>query len=200
MMPLHILTDADGVLVDWNHGFLQFLAAKGYNVSVVDEESYSFVDRLGLTKSEEIRLIEEFNYSDGIRYLEPFADAVENVAKLADAGFRFTVITSLGNTPEAINNRTHNLRFIFGDIFDDIQCLKMGLNKSIALNKWVGSNLLWVDDHITQVEAGYNQGLSAILVTHPYNKVYTEGKFRRVSHTTPWAEIYNIAMAHYYQF
>lgn len=193
----HILTDADGVLVNWNKGFVKFMTDKGYPQIPDTDGYYGIVERHGVTYEQAGKFITEFNESSHIAELDPYADAQEFVLKLANLGFRFTVVTSLSSDPTAAQNRKDNLHNLYGDIFDEVVCLAQGASKYDELTRWSHSGLFWIEDHIKQAEAGYQAGLKTILVKHPYNRDYTADLFPSVSHTNPWEEIYHIICKDY---
>ena len=188
----HILTDADGVLVNWNKGFVEFMLEKGYPVIAGTENHYGIMERHGCTYEQAGEFIKEFNESPSIAELSAYADAQEYVGKLANLGFRFTVVTSLSNEPTAVQNRKTNLFNLYGDVFDEIVCLQLGAKKYEELTRWQHSGLFWIEDHTQQAEAGLNAGLRPILVKHPYNAHYETEHFPTVSHINPWEEIYYI--------
>ncbi len=185
-----ILTDCDGVLLNWVKGFSTFIEGKGHKCGVEDSDQYSLERRFGLTTDQVISHVNEFNESDAIRSLEPYADSVEYVKKLSEQGFRFTVISALTGNAKARQNRWINLQSVFGDVFEDLICLPIMTNKSVALEPWKGTNHFWIEDHVEQALAGLNQGLRPILVSHPYNNGI-DCPFYRTSYENPWKDIYN---------
>jgi len=189
-----ILTDCDGVLVNWNDGFDKFMLEQGYPRIPWTDHEYSIAVRHGITHQQAQKFVAEFNESSRIANLGPFADSVEYVKKLADEGFRFIVVTSISDAPQANFYRTQNLISIFGDIFDEIVCLEMGISKAHELQRWAGTGYFWIEDHMRQAEAGYEVGLRTILINHPYNAHYGTDLFPKVSYKSPWQEIY--AMVH----
>jgi hypothetical protein len=193
----HILTDTDGCLVNWNRGFQKYMSSRGYPQLPDTDGFYSITDRHAVTYDEARLHIKEFNESADIAHLEPFADAVEYVGKLANLGFRFTVVTSLSDLPQAKIHRTANLFNLFGDVFEEIVCLKQGANKYEELTRWRDSGLFWIEDHTEQAEAGYKVGLRPILINHPYNSTYAAPMFPTVSFESPWKEIYNLVCRDY---
>lgn len=192
-----ILTDADGVLVDWNSGFDKFMMSKGFPRKPNTEADYNISVRHGLSSHQSHEFVKEFNESRNIADLKPFADSVDNVLTLANLGFRFIVITSLSDHPDAQEYRTLNLKGIFGDIFDEIRCIKMGASKANTLRLWEDTGYFWIEDHMRQAEAGYEVGLKTVLINHPYNIHYTTDLFPKVSYETPWAEIVNMVRNEY---
>lgn len=192
-----ILTDADGVLLDWNKGFEAFALARGYPKVPGTDDDYRMFIRHNISADLAHNLIKEFNEGPDVEHLDPFADSVEYVKKIADLGFRFIVVTSISDHPDSKVYRTRNLNSIFGDVFDDVVCLPMGASKANVLLKWAGTNYFWIEDHMRQAEAGYEAGLSPILINHPYNNHYETDLFPKVPVEDPWKHIYKHVMNRY---
>jgi len=198
IMEKIILTDADGVLVYWNGAFERFMERKGHpRIPGTDDEYNISLRHKNVSPSEAHAFVKEFNESEYIANIEPFADSVKYVKKLSELGFRFTVVTSISDAPAAKYYRTKNLINVFGDIFDDIICIEMGASKAATLQKWLGTGYFWIEDHMRQAEAGHEAGLKTILIDHPYNTHYHTDLFPKVSYEKPWEEIYNIICREY---
>ena len=191
-MKKHILVDADGVLLRWEEGFNSYMNTEGYIRLPYTETEYSIALRYGIPMSKAQIFMKEYNESAAMRNLAPFADSVEYVSKLAALGFRFTVITSLSDHPDAKTYRTENLHNLFGYIFDDVVCLEQGISKASILMRWADTRYFWIEDHMRQALAGYEAGLRPILINHPYNNHYTTDLFPIVEYDSPWKEIYKI--------
>lgn len=192
-----ILTDCDGVLVNWNSGFHEFMKKKNI-VKVPDTDGeYSLSIRYGLSTKQKREFVKEFNESSHIEHLEPFADSVNYVKLLSKLDFRFIVISSLSDDPTARKYRVKNLTKIFGNVFDDIICIEMGSNKFNTLINWADTGYFWIEDHMAQAEAGYEVGLRPILIEHSYNKHYQTDLFPKVSHQHPWQDIFKIITEKY---
>ena len=190
-----ILTDADGCLFHWNAQFNLFMHEKGLPPLPNTEDIYSVITRFEVEAERKAELVREFNHSDYIRDLHPFADAREYVAKLNEDGYKFIVITSLSDDPGAFDNRAHNLKKHFGDVVVELHCLPMGIHKGEFLKRWKDTGLFWIEDHVANAAAGADLGLRSIVIDHPYNTQFTKHDHKihaRVSYATPWREIYEI--------
>jgi len=192
-----ILTDCDGVLLNWNKAFEHFMLERGFPRMLGTAEEYRLSKRYGISSHLASDLVKEFNESTLVGDLEPFADSVQYVNKLANKGFRFIVVTSISDHPNSKIYRTENLERIFGKVFDDIHCLKTGESKENILLNWAGSEFFWIEDHMRQAEAGHEAGLKTILINHPYNNHYTTDLFPKVSLEHPWKEIYRLIAKDY---
>ncbi len=192
-----ILTDADGCLVHWNRAIKPFMALKGYRERSAHEDDFHLSLRYGIAPEEQWKLVKEFNESAWIETIESYADSLEYIRKLSEKGFRFIVVTSLSDKPQAKIYRTKNLHNLFGDVFDEIICLSQGKNKYEQLLRWKDSGLFWIEDHAGQAEAGHKAGLQSILINHPYNTYYEKNLFPKVDHEKPWEEIYKMVCKEY---
>ena len=163
-----ILTDCDGVLLDWEKGFNEWMSSKGYTKVV--EGIYDISKTYGLEKEVGKRLVREYNESAWMGYLKAFRDARSGVAKLYEAGYRFHCITSLSLDKKAKRLRMQNLENVFGKgVFKELVCLDTGADKDEALAEYEGSGFYWLEDKTENAECGLKFGLKSILIHHPHN-------------------------------
>jgi FMN phosphatase YigB (HAD superfamily) len=183
-----ILVDCDGVLLDWEYAFDQWMKRHGYTVVVQNE--YKMHIKYGIEKAESKRLVRMFNESAWIRKLPPLRDAIKYVKKLhQEHGYIFHAITSLSNDQYAQHLRTKNLRELFGDtVFEEYVYLDTGADKDNALLPYAETDCYWVEDKPENAQLGADLGLDALLMNHHHNQEYT-GDARRVNN---WKEIYDI--------
>ena len=73
----------------------------------------------------------------------------------------------------------------------------MNTSKYDTLGRWSGSGYFWLEDHMRQAEAGYEQGLKPILFSKPYNRHYSTDLFPTVSEVSPWKDLYQIIERQY---
>ncbi len=108
-----ILVDCDGVMLDWEFAFENWMAKHGYDV--VSKDEYKVDLKYGLSKQVKHRLVRMFNESAQIRKLPPLRDAIKYIRKLHEEhGYVFHVITSLSDDEYAQPLRTKNLCETFG--------------------------------------------------------------------------------------
>jgi FMN phosphatase YigB (HAD superfamily) len=183
-----ILTDVDGVLLDWLFSFTQWMEKHGYETVAGAEDNYDVTKRYGLDEVEKERLVRMFNESAWIRCLPPLRDTIKYVRKLhEEQGYVFRVISSLSNDYYAQHLRTKNLIEMFGpSVFDTFVYLDTGADKDDALEQYRGSGCWWVEDKPENADLGIELGLDSILVGHQFNKNYA-GEATRVNN---WKEIY----------
>jgi len=183
-----ILTDCDGVMLDWEYAFDQWMKRHGYIVKVTGD--YRMDIKYGLEYNETKRLVRMFNESAWIRKLPPLRDAMYYVKKLhIEHGYIFHAITSLSNDQYAQHLRTKNLREMFGDtVFEKYVYLDTGADKDEVLEEYRDTGCWWVEDKPENADCGIGVGLNSLLVDHDHNRDYT-GEAVRV---TNWREIYTI--------
>ena len=183
---MKIVTDVDGVLLDWESSFTLWMLKKGFRV--VDSRSYYTSTKFGLTKKASKSLVCEFNESYNVLNIPSLRDSIKYVKRLAEEGCRFDVITSMSDSRSAGLLRENNLIELFGNIFDDIQILSCGADKRNALKKYKGSGIIWIEDKIENSEVGYKMGMRSVLMKHSYNEDYS-GPIKLVNN---WREIYEL--------
>jgi fido (protein-threonine AMPylation protein) len=183
-----ILTDVDGVLLDWVYSFRGWMDRHGYKI--VDPHEYRMDKAYGLTDEEGKRLCRMFNESATIRKLSPLRDAVKYVRKLhEDHGYVFRVISSLSEDTYAGHLRTKNLNELFGPtVFESYVYIDTGADKDEVLEPYRDSGCYWIEDKPENADLGDKLGLESILMRHPFNATYV-GPAQRVMN---WKEIYDI--------
>ena len=184
-----ILTDCDGVLLDWEHSFHQWMKSHGYELNVDAEYEYEIALMYNLSNQEKKKCTKTFNESATIGHLTPLRDAVKYVKKLYEEhGYVFRVITSLSLDPYAGQLREQNLRNVFGSAIEIVQCLDTGADKDEALDAYKGTECYWIEDKPENANVGYTRGLKSILIAHNHNADY-DGPATRVQN---WKEIYEL--------
>ena len=183
-----ILTDCDGVLLDWAYAFDQWMSRHGYEVNPNFNKNYAMAKRYGIEQSESKRLIRMFNESATIRKLPPLRDAIKYVKKLHEEhGYVFHAITSLSNDQYAQHLRTKNLIEMFGPtVFERYIYLDCGADKDEELYKYKSTECWWVEDKIANAEVGLEMGLKPLLMVHDHNRDY-DGEIQKVY---SWRDIY----------
>ena len=184
-----ILTDADGVLLDWEYAFDVWMTQHGFNKR--DAMKYNIGTRYGIDSDQGRRLIKIFNESAHIGFLPPLRDAMYYVKRLHEEhGYVFHCITSLTKDENSCELRRLNLKKLFGKTaFEKFIFLDTGADKDEALEPYRGSGLYWIEDKIVNCQVGTNLGLKSLLVEHGHNMHYTDANIPRVKN---WKEIYQL--------
>lgn len=185
-----ILTDADGVLLNWEFAFDIWMQEHGHKKVQGNELKYNIGKRYGIDSEVGKKLVKIFNESAAIGFLPPLRDAIYYVKKLHEEhGFVFRCITSLSLDKNAQKLRRMNLEKLFGEtVFDDIHCLDTGADKDAVLKGYENTGYYWIEDKILNAEEGLNLGLKSILMSHGHNLDYS-GSIPVVKN---WKEIYKM--------
>tara|TARA_R100001460_G_scaffold4800_2_gene13483 strand:- start:8266 stop:8853 length:588 start_codon:yes stop_codon:yes gene_type:complete len=189
-----ILTDCDGVLLDWAYSFEKWMKFH-FDMSIVDDTEYDIAKRYNtddpnLQKGSKFYVPRIFCNSSRIASLKPLRDSVKYVKKIYEEhGVTFDVVTSLSLDPETQKLRKYNLRKVYGDAIDRIVCLDTGEDKDEALEEWRDSGRLWVEDKPENAVLGAEMGLQSILIDHPYNRDFSHPDVTRVKN---WKEVYEM--------
>ena len=185
-----ILTDVDGVLLNWEFAFHTWMEEHAYK-SIDDYKlKYSIGKRFNIPKKTGHRQILVFNESAAIGFLPPLRDAMHYVKKLHEEhGYVFHAITSLSTNQHAVRLRTQNLYKLFGETaFEKIVCLDTGADKDEELLQYKDSCCWWIEDKMQNADVGIDLGLNSVLMEHGHNMDY-KGKAIVVRN---WKEIYNL--------
>lgn len=166
-----ILTDCDGVLLDWEWAFAIWMQERGYVQRPNAKDYYKIHEQFDdLTWPEAKKFTKLFNESAAIGFLPPLRDSVYWMKRLnEELGYRFICITSLSTDVNAQKLRRMNLEKYYGDVFDDVVCLETGSDKHEALEPYRGTGLWWIEDKPENADLGYNYGLNSILIEHGHN-------------------------------
>ncbi len=196
-----ILTDVDGVLLEWEHHFTKWMLQRTlfdergaryhpYRLLPNKENTYEMAERFGLTKTEIRKEIREFNRSAWMGTQRPMMESQTWVKLLAAEGWTFIPITSQTSDKPAQELRKKRLGELFGDyVFTNYHILGTGADKDSALAEFHGTGLYWVEDKPHNALAGIKYGLKPILIDHPYNQDFNHPDIIRVSN---WQDIHKL--------
>ncbi len=185
-----ILTDADGVILDWEWAFSVWMQERGYTIKEGAKQSYYLHHHYNeLEEKDAKRIVRTFNESAAIGFLPALRDSVHYVKRLYEKhGFQFRVITSLSLDKNAQKLREMNLRKLFGNAIESVICLDTGADKDEALLPYKDSGMWWIEDKPQNADVGHRLGLSSLLVEHGHN-MHHECSYPVVKN---WKEIYKI--------
>ena len=196
-----ILTDVDGVLLEWEHHFTKWMLQKTlfddrgsryhpHRLLPDKQDTYWMEERFGLTKNEIRIQIREFNRSAWIGTQRPMLGAQTWVKLLAAEGWTFIPITSQTSDKPAQELRKRRLGELFGEhVFTNYHILGTGADKDSALAEFHNTGLYWVEDKPANAVAGLKYGLKPILIDQPYNQDLNHPDIIRVSN---WKQIHQI--------
>jgi hypothetical protein len=185
-----ILTDVDGVLLEWENHFSNWMQHKGHEEDISKQNEYSMEKRYGLRSEDKQALIEEFNRSAWMSNQEPMPGSQTWVKLLHAEGWTFIPITSQTSDIPAQELRKRRLKELFGGtVFENFFILDTGADKDSALAEFHGTGLWWVEDKPENALKGLEYGLKPLIFDHTYNKKFKHPLIKRVSN---WKEIRTI--------
>ncbi len=189
-----ILTDADGVLLDWEYAFNVWMEEHGFKIVEGGKLIYNIGRRYGIDPDQGKKLIKIFNESAAIGFLPALRDAQHYVKRLHEEhGYIFHCITSLSKDKNAQKLRKMNIRKLFGETaFEEFIILDTGADKDEVLEQYRNTGCWWIEDKITNCIAGHQVGLKPLLVEHGHNMDYEHAEIPRVKN---WKEIYDLIIA-----
>jgi FMN phosphatase YigB (HAD superfamily) len=167
-----IVTDVDGVLLNWEDAFQIWMEHQGYKRKKGHQFIYNAAAQFDLTKGEGRKWVKLFNESAAIGFLPPLRDAQEIVRLLHNNyGYRFVVCTSLSKDKNAQELRNQNLKKLFGDVFEEFVYLDTGADKDDALYKLAKKyrGCLWIEDKVENAHVGAACEFESIVMEHGYN-------------------------------
>ena len=195
-----ILTDVDGVLLEWEKHFTDWMLQRSYysddkkvypyKLLANKQNTYEMAERFGVNIPTIRKEIREFNRSAWMATQCPIEDSQTWVKLLAAEGWTFIPITSQTSDIPAQKVRKKRLGELFGDhIFTNYHILDTGADKDSALAEFHNTGLYWVEDKPKNAVAGLKYGLKPILIDHPYNREFDHPEVKRVK---DWREIHQI--------
>ena len=151
-----ILTDADGVLLNWRDSFDYYMMKEHNIFAEGDVRTYDQTVRYNMPFEDMQRYILQFNNSSNIGFLPPLYDSVKYVNKLYELGYTFVVITSLSLNPYSQELRTRNLKTIFGDAMREIIYLDTAAEKDDILEEYSDyyPGHYWIEDKVKNAFVG----------------------------------------------
>lgn len=185
-----IVTDCDGVLLNWEYAFDCWMNDKGYTKVKGSEFDYDISIRYNITRERGREYIRFFNESAAIGFLPALRDAAHYVKLLHEKhGYVFDVVTSLSKSPYAAKLRERNLKKVFGkNAFRNVVCLDTGADKYLHLwEKYAGKDLFWLEDKPENAMAGKLVGMKPILIEHVHNMNNEDFPLAK-----DWEDVYNI--------
>ena len=196
-----ILTDVDGVLLEWENHFTKWMLQrtlfdeKGsrvypYRLLEDKENTYEMAERFGVTIPEIRKEIREFNRSAWMGTQRPMPESQTWVKLLHAEGWTFIPITSQTTDKPAQELRKKRLEELFGkQVFSNYHILGTGADKDSALAEFHNTGLYWVEDKPKNALAGLKYGLKPLLYDHPYNQDFNHPEITRVNN---WKQIHEM--------
>jgi|TARA_B110000259_G_scaffold177735_1_gene215237 uncharacterized HAD superfamily protein len=196
-----ILTDVDGVLLEWEHHFTKWLQLRSYfdkngnrnypyKLLDAKHDDYDMSKRFGISKETISQEIREFNRSAWMGTQRPMLESQTWVKLLHAEGWTFVPITSQTSDIPGQALRKKRLGELFGEhVFSNYHILGTGADKDSALANFHDTGLYWVEDKPKNALAGLSYGLKPILIDHPYNRDFNHPDIIRVNN---WKQIHEM--------
>lgn len=190
MMKKIILTDCDGVILNWEYAWHEWMEHRGHKR--VEREGVYRAAEMYPEVDDIMRLIEYFNSSAAIGFLPPLRDAQYYVRLLHEKHqYRFVCVTSLSTDKNAHKLRIKNLEKLFGkNTFADYHFLACGAEKDEILeelsHKYKGA--YWIEDKIENAICGAKFGFDPIVLEHSYNSSF---KSEGLVFKQDWQQVYD---------
>ena len=150
-----ILTDVDGVLLEWEHHFTKWMLQRTlfdergaryhpHRLLPDKQNTYEMDERFGVTKDEIRKLIREFNRSAWMGTQRPMLESQTWVKLMCAEGWTFIPITSQTSDIPAQKLRKKRMGELFGDhVFTNYHILGTGADKDGALAEFHDTCLLY---------------------------------------------------------
>jgi uncharacterized HAD superfamily protein len=196
-----ILTDVDGVLLEWERHFTKWLQLRSYfdkngnrnypyKLLDAKHDDYDMSKRFGISKETISQEIREFNRSAWMGTQRPMLESQTWVKLLHAEGWTFVPITSQTSDIPGQALRKKRLGELFGEhVFSNYHILGTGADKDSALANFHDTGLYWVEDKPKNALAGLSYGLKPILIDHPYNRDFNHPDIIRVNN---WKQIHEM--------
>ena len=166
-----ILTDCDGVLMNWEYAMNVWMQSQGYKIVDDGQSKYDMGDRYNLPSSLKRRLVRQFNESAAMGFLPPLRDAMYYVDLLhRKHGYTFHMITALSKDEHAQKLRIQNCKKLFGEtVFTQFIFCDTGADKDEVLEPYRDTGYIWIEDKLENAQLGNRLGLESIMVEHAHN-------------------------------
>ena len=182
-----ILTDIDGVVLDWESSFTAWMNKEGF--TVVESNQYKQSKRFGITQDKADELVKIFNESAWVGFIKPLRDAVPVIQDMLCENYHFEAITSLSTDHWAGELRRMNLERFFGRAsFRRVRCIATGADKDDILREYERGHW-WIEDKPENAIAGLEAGHHPILIDHPYNRWFSHPDIPRAEN---FAQVWTI--------
>ena len=195
-----ILTDMDGVTLDWETPFHKYMQSRGH-IKAHERPSYwqeTYYPDLSEERARE--MVYHFNTSAWMMDLPAFRDARGGVARLVDEGYMFTGLTAMGTDPYSLLARNYNVDAVFGkQAFNDVIATDMydPDSKRAELTRLFKPGRFWIEDKPANAVLGREIGYETLLITHPHNEEF-DCEANDIKRVNSWSDICEVILDTHY--
>lgn len=186
------LIDCDDVLLDWIGGFGAYATRRtGRPLRSPTPDDWNMSPWLGAPAHLVEEMIADFNAGDGghFGFLPARPDALAALPILHAAGHPLHVITSCSADTGIQAARRNNLQLRFGDIFDSVTCLPLGVSKTETLRQYA-AGCVWIEDNHRNAIDGADAGHRTYVMRRSHNRAKENACNRRdLTWVNDWSEI-----------
>lgn len=189
-----ILTDIDGVVLDFGSNFHSFLAdVKNIKIPLDEWAAPDFWQTVEWSDEDKQVFITEFAHSDYFRDLPAKECALDIFARLRDEGWRFIAITACitDHASQCYDttwkNRADNLTRHFGPLFEELHLASWSAGKRPFLQHYKPT--WWVEDHVGHATEGHRIGHKSLIMNSIRYK--PEQNTQKLPLVNSWHDIYD---------
>ena len=162
--PNVLLSDLDGVYVDWTQGFVKYMESIGFKALHAQPEVFTMTDIFPDVEKPWLH-IKDYQQSEFYAQVKAYDGALEAYKHLVDNGVKIIAVSSCGLDEQTVKSRT---AFVESQgVFSDMILLEMGAPKIDVLNSFDRS--AFIDDQPVIAMEGLEAGHIAMLKAMPYN-------------------------------
>ena len=185
----HIIVDADDTILAYTDSLLSYANVEHPKNAVYTDICDFLTKEHNYTFEEVQDLIVDFNNSVSFRNIEPFKGSEKVIRKLSDDGVKMHVVTSCGDNGRIKTNRYHNLREVFGDVFDKIHILPLMSRKINTLLSYVNEDVVFIEDTLAHYNDAHLLGIDSYIIKGAMNSLAHNEKIQTFDH---WEDFYNL--------
>lgn len=172
-MKQPVILDCDGVLLDWETGFRNWVLRHRPTTVFASEypSDWDLSHWIGCSSDESMALIQGFNQSAYFGSLGSMPGAARTLYELERLGHPLFVVTSCSSDPVTSQRRSMNLSVMFAPRFQRVICLDLGVSKLETLRAFqlVYGECVWVEDNLKNALDGFTAGHRSFFLHRPHN-------------------------------
>jgi hypothetical protein len=161
-----LLTDADGVLLDFVQGFSRYIGSLGYDISHTKRfwktsQHTTFKHLMNIDDPKRAEQVKAgFYQSNAVAKLPILQPELAHIIPYLSKHVDIVCLTCIGRAQPLVDARTQNLYDLFGDSFKAIHCLDYGESKLPLLLHYKKQNpLAYLDDRQVHVSEALQAGI-----------------------------------------